>query len=183
MFGFFKKKPAYFQVDEVISADAGMWCLWDLDAYEHVDSYDAWEVEFCEDEDILRQIQARTFVPINLFSDGCCKFRLKVDGQLEEKERAYLLGESQEYLFRTNGQLALTGLESAGHTPEDGIFIELEPGAYSVKAYAIDWEEDPDSVDANGDPTEDALPEFIIILTSDPDESKEYFTGLETFKK
>lgn len=185
MFNFFKKKPAYFQADQMISTECGMWGIWDYQTYQFIESYDEWDPEFCEDEDILRQIKAQTFVPIYLGSDGCCKFRLKADGELEEHERACILGESQEYLFRTQGDIALSGIENIGENfeDEDGILIEAEPGLYSVKVYIIDWEKDPESVGPDGEPTEGSLPDFIVMLNSEPDEGKTYYEGLETFKK
>lgn len=46
-----------------LTTASGMWGLWDYDTYKHIDDYDKWDSLFCEDEDIIKQIESHYFVP------------------------------------------------------------------------------------------------------------------------
>ena len=49
---------------------SGMWGIWDYDTYKDIADYEKWEKLFCEDEDIEKQIAAKTFVPLYLHENG-----------------------------------------------------------------------------------------------------------------
>ena len=67
---------------ENLHTASGMWGLWNYNAYKHIDDYDKWEPLFCEDEDIVKQIESHNFVPIYIFEDGCRSFTVRVDDGL-----------------------------------------------------------------------------------------------------
>lgn len=169
--------------DKSISTDCGMWALWDYAAYEAVDSFDLWQENFCEDEDISRQIRQATFVPVNIRTDGCFAFQIKVDEPLNEREREYLTAASEEYLFQTQGKIVLSGLENVTgvYRPSAAITKTVPAGSYAVRVFLIDWEQEPGSRIDEETPSENALPDFIVSLTSGADTHRRYRTDLETF--
>ncbi len=46
--------------------DSWMLCLFNYDDFSHINDYDSWDKELCEDEDIMRNIDKGNFVPISL---------------------------------------------------------------------------------------------------------------------
>jgi len=170
-------------LDKSITTDCGMWALWDYAAYEQVDSYDAWQENFCEDEDIARQVETGRFVPVNIRTDGCFAFRVKVDEPLDDREREYVAAASGEYLFRTEGTAVLSGLENVtgAYREVSAITLSLPAGSYSAQVFLIDWEKEPGARIDEETPSPDALPDFVLVLTSGADETRRYRTALDTF--
>ena len=70
-----------------LNTASGMWGLWNYDTYKHIDDYDKWYVLFCEDEDIIKQVESHFFVPVYIFEDGCRSFTVRID----EDEEVYKL--------------------------------------------------------------------------------------------
>lgn len=76
---------------------SGMWGLWNYDTYKHIDDYDKWDRLFCEDEDIVKQIESQYFVPIYIFEDGCRSFTIRIDEEISEREKKYICVQSEGY--------------------------------------------------------------------------------------
>jgi homoserine dehydrogenase len=72
-----------------------MLCVWSQPAFAEIHDYDSWEPELCEDEDIIRHIQAGHFVPINIGSDGVSEVELRVGSA---GERAVITDRESKYL-------------------------------------------------------------------------------------
>lgn len=169
--------------EKCIDTMSGMWGLWDYVHYQDVASFDDWEKLFCEDEDIEKQIAASAFVPVYIHSDGCCQFRVKVDSPLSERETKYLLVQSEEYLFHTDGRAVLTGIENIGCNAleEEGIFLELAPGDYAVSVCLIEWDKEPGMTLEDDSPAPDALPDFVVLIRSGANAAQPFRQKLDTF--
>ena len=77
LFNIFKKGSNSLEKD--ISTMSGMWALWDYEEYKNISSVEEWEKSFLEDSDIEKQIDISKIVPINIYSDGCFKFNIKIN--------------------------------------------------------------------------------------------------------
>ena len=73
-------------IKKAVSTSSGMWGLWDYEEYRVVVTYEDWDALFCEDDAIKQQIAKAKFVPINIQSDGCFQFRVKIDETLSSRE-------------------------------------------------------------------------------------------------
>ena len=169
-----------------LSTSSGMWALWDYDTYKMVDSYEAWEPLFCEDEDIEKQIAKHTFVPIYIHEDGCCAFTVKINEALDEREEKYLCVKSEAYLFHINGKAILSGIDNIASSVSeaDGISIDLPEGYYSVTVCLISWDEEPNAYLPDGSISPDALSDFVVLIhTESNPEGKDYRSSIETFEE
>ena len=190
MFRLFKKEPKKKEVnqtpDNIFHTDSGMLGLWDYSTYQHIDDYEIWEPEFVEDVDIIRNIKNATYVPININSDGAYSVEIKFNElcALSERENRYLIVTSQPYLLKTNGKIALSGMETVGREPVNNIKIfDVEPGEYIVRIHLIAWDEEPGSKDADGKPTENALPDFTVFISSHDGTNQSFRQSVETFRQ
>ncbi|MDO5405963.1 MAG: hypothetical protein Q4F28_01370 [Eubacteriales bacterium] len=165
--------------------NSGMWALWDYETYKNVDEYDKWELLFCEDEDIARQIGKKAFVPAYIFEDGCRSFTLKVDEELSSREQKYICVKSEEYLFYSKGKAVLSGIDSidVAITPNEAIIFDLPEGYYSVTIYLLSWDDEPGAYLENGEINPNALSDFVIILKSNADKNKTYRERINTFSE
>lgn len=164
--------------------DSGMLCIWNYENFKHVHDYDSWDKELCEDSDILRNIKNYSFVPLNL-GDGAFEVDVRInEAALSEREKEYLLVPSHPYLLKSNGKICISGLEHVSAEPGDNIAaIDLESGEYIVQVNLIDWNQEPGAVDENGNPTDKALPDMIVIITKHANEEIVFRTEIETFRK
>ncbi|MBR1737361.1 MAG: hypothetical protein IJ736_10165, partial [Firmicutes bacterium] len=164
---------------------SGMFALWDHETYKHIDDYDKWEPLFVEDEDIEKQIKNNAFVPAYFHQDGCFGFELKIDEDLSDRERKYIIVQSEEYLFRSSGKAVLSGIDyiDSNVSPDEAIIIDIPEGFYSVKVYLIAWDDEPGAYLENGDVSPDALPDCIVVVKSDADRGKVYRTKVNTFSE
>lgn len=161
------------EVRAVLPTDAGMWLLWQTEAFSDVHDYDTWSSELEDDSDIARHIEQGDCVPINIGQDMAAAFVVRVPdpgaiSELTEREAAYLVVSSQPYLFVSRGTAALTGIEGVmGGLPEVG--IALAPGRWAVTVHLIAWDEEPGAM-VDGRPGPNALPDFILLvnLADDP---------------
>jgi len=190
MFGIFKKKSAKQadadQPKTVFHTDVGMLCLWNCSTYKHITDYDTWEPEFVEDEDIIRNIKKGTYVPINIRSDGVYGAEVKFGGNatLNERERTYLIASSQPYLIKTDGRIALSGMEHVGSDLTDDIRVfDVEPGEYAVSIHLIDWGKEPGSTGPDGEPSANALPDFVVIVQPRDETISVIRQEVETFNR
>ncbi len=182
LFDMFKKNNKALEKD--LSTMSGMWVLWDYEEYKSINSIEEWEKFFLENDDIEKQIDISKIVPININSDGCFKFSVKINEKLNERENKYILAKSNEYLLKSNGTTILSGIESiAGDVSDDDcIKMVLDKGIYRVKIYLIEWDAEPKMQLKNGNPAPNALPDFIVSIQQTNDEAKTYRKSIETFE-
>ena len=168
-----------------LNTNSGMWALWDYETYKNVDDYEKWEPLFCEDEDIETQIENKAFVPINIFEDGCRSFVLKIDEELNEREKTYMCVKSEEYLFYSKGKAILSGIDAVNTelADEDAIIIDLPEGYYSVSVFLLAWDEEPGAYCKNGEISPNALSDFVVVLKSNAEEKGVYRKKINTFSE
>lgn len=164
---------------------SGMWGVWNYDTYKHIDDYDKWEPVFCEDEDIVKQIENHSFVPVNIFEDGCCSFTVKIDEEISDRETKYVCVQSEEYLFKSTGKVVVSGIDKIDQkiNPDKVLILDMPEGYYSVKVHLLSWDEEPGAYLDNGDVSPDALSDFVIIIKSDADPDGNYRTKINTFSE
>lgn len=164
---------------------SGMWGLWNYNEYKHIDDYDKWEPLFCEDEDIVKQIESWNFVPIYIFEDGCRSFTVRVDEELSEREKDYICVQSEEYLLKSTGKVIVSGIDEINQTLSLGNVIELNlpEEYYSVRVYLLAWDEEPGAYMENGEISPDALSDFVVIIKSNANLEAEYRTRINTFSE
>lgn len=158
-----------FEVTGPVATDAGMQVLWNPERFASVVDYDSWEDSLLEDEDILQHVLAGMLVPINL-GDSAFQFVVRVGdsdqtADLTERERARLLVTSDPYLITSAGVLYLSGLEDvSGDSDEEVLHVAAPAGRYAVTVNLIDWESEQGSRTPTGDPSPNALPDFVLLL-------------------
>lgn len=164
---------------------SGMWAVWDYETYKNVYDYDEWEKLFCEDEDIKKQIEKKTFVPIYIFEDGCCGFNVKIDEELNEREKKYICVKSEQYLLKSSGKIVVSGIENIGKDvkPTESIIINLAEGNYTVQIYMLSWDEEPGSYLSNGEVSPNALPDFVVLIKSNAKMNCTYRERINTFSE
>ena len=176
-------KMAEYKKD--LNTSSGMWGLWDYETYKEIDEYDRWEPLFCEDEDIIKQIENNTFVPVNIYEDGCRAFTLKIDMELSEREEKYYCVKSEQYLFCSNGKMILSGIDYIDKdvSDDEAIIIDLPKGFYTAVIYLIAWDEEPGAYLEDGSISPNALSDFVIVLKSNANENKSYRQRINTFSE
>lgn len=164
---------------------SGMWGLWNYNTYKHIDEYDKWEPLFCEDADIVKQIESHIFVPVYIFEDGCMSFTIRVDEKLTEREMAYICVQSEEYLLKSTGKVIVSGIDEINQKLSSNNVIEMDlpEGYYSVKTYIIAWNEEPGAYLENGEISPDALSDFVVVIRSNANLEREYRTKINTFSE
>lgn len=172
-------------VKGTLATDAGMLCMWDANSFAGITDYDTWEAQLCEDEDIVRHIEAGKFVPLNMKCDGAFAVDIRQANPetLNERERQYLLVPAHPYLLRTSGKVVISGLEHVSSDPGSYLELNLPAGDYQVQANMIDWSMDPESTVNNGEPSANALPDMIVFVNPIPENAPEFRKSVETFRK
>lgn len=118
----------------------------------------------------MKYIQIGKFVPINIQSDGGFQFVVRIGNvqNLEKpdtRESQYSFVSSEAYLFDTDGDAYVSGFEHiSGNYLENLPNFSLKKGRYVVNVYMLDWEAESGSKDENGQPTANALPDFLILI-------------------
>lgn len=161
--------------------------LWDPSAFADVQDYKSWEARLLEDKDIVRHIEAGSFVPINVGSDGAFEIEVRVGtgarpAVLSDRERKYLTVASEPYRFRSTGSLRVSGIEYVGRPPsrEVGV-LSLAAGEYVVTLHLIAWDKEPGMKDADGKPTSGALPDFVALVNPRSHDASTFRTSVRTF--
>ena len=177
-------------IKQTISTDAGMWCIWNIDRFSNILSYEDWEKIFLDNLLIKQLIEQKVFVPINIGSDGSFQFEIKIgtkekEAILNEREKKYLRSTSKNYCILSNGKLAVSGLEKIGeveHDIDNVCIVYTDNTEYIVSINLIEWDKEPNMKDAEGFPTKEALPDFIILLNPvDENVKYKFSTELDTF--
>lgn len=175
-------------INRTFATGSGMLAAWSPQHFREITDYDSWERELLEDEDITRHIREGAFVPINIQSDGAFQCVVRVGGSgvsatLSEREKRYLVVSSQPYLFRSDGTLAISGIEYVAGSPEESVAsIPLPRGDWAVTVHLIDWPGEPGARSADGTPASTALSDFVVLLNPVTAETR-YRTSLDTFEK
>jgi hypothetical protein len=172
------------ELSGTIWTGSGMCALWDPTSFLEIADYDTWYTALGEDDQIVSHIEAGAFVPINIRSDGAFGALVRVGqpGQLTEREERYVHMTSNPYLFISSGKAWINGIERVGGPDEDdGFEVVVPPGRWMVTVSILDWNLEPGSVSPTGRPTEDALPDFVVLLS--PDSGGPYRTKLVTFDR
>lgn len=164
---------------------SGMWGLWNYNTYKHIDDYDKWESLFCEDENIVKQIESHNFVPIYIFEDGCRSFTIRIDEEVSERENRYVCVQSEEYLLKSTGKIVVSGIDEINKeiSSNSAIELDVQGGYYSVKIYLLAWDEEPGAYLENGEISPDALSDFVVIIKSNANLEREYRTRINTFSE
>jgi hypothetical protein len=165
----------------VVATGAGMCGLWQPEHFEHVTSLDAWEDEVSEDVALESHIRQGAFVPLNVGGDGSFQVTVR-EGARNSREEGYTLVSSDPYLLVSRGTLGLGGLENVGTYIGGAQEIPFAAGRYLVKVHLVDWKAEPGSVGVDGIPTGTALPDFLVEVHSDRDESTAFRSSVHTFE-
>ena len=179
-----KKHKDSPQLRADLSTDSGMLCVWDAESFASISDYESWDKELCEDNDILRHIQAGHLVPMSL-GDGVFSVELRQGSpdSMSQREQKYLLVPSQPYLLISNGRILISSLEQVGVDSRNFLELDLAAGRYTVHIQLIDWTEEPGSKDDNGKPTPNALPDMIVFVQPVGSDAEIYRKDIETFRK
>lgn len=154
------------EISRVVRTNAGMCALWQPESF-NFEEFEDWEDWATENWNIAGSIASGLVVPVNVGGDGVFQVAVRWDDSagLTEAEQRCLLVSSDPYLLISVGWFVLGGLEDVG----DAEFASanrapLAEGRYSVTVHLIDWKVDPTSVDAFGNPAENALPDFVVVI-------------------
>jgi hypothetical protein len=171
----------------VVSTDAGMLALWNPRQFPTIVDYDSWERELLEDEAILRHVRAAHLVPINIGRDFAAGVTVRIEPlanpKLSEREARYLFASSEPYLYLSDGELCLSGLEDIDRNPDPTSVMAISPGRYQVTIHMFDWDMEPGAKDEAGRPTDQALPDFLVLVSPEPVPAPAYRAELETFDR
>lgn len=165
----------------VVTTDAGMCALWQPEHFSRVDDLDSWEVQVADDAALMRHAQAGAFVPLNVGGDGSFQVVVR-QGGLTDRESRFRLVSSDPYLLVSKGTVHLGGLENVGPYVGGAHAIRLSAGRYSVRIHLIDWKAEPGAATKDGEPTEEALPDFVVEASPESSSPPSYRTAVETFE-
>jgi hypothetical protein len=163
-----------------VRTDAGMLSVWCPAYFHDVDSYEAWEARV--DERLEDAIAAGELIPVTIASDGAFGVRVAIaSSDLTEREQKYAVITSEPYLLAVRGgAVCLSGIEGVGDEERAALRVTLPDGRYVVRATIVAWDEEPRASGPDGNPTEDALPDFVVRMSPEAgDES--YRTAEITF--
>jgi len=158
------------KIRKTLATGSGIHCLWNPSYFSSITDYDSWEKELLEDEDILRSIKSGNFVPININSDGVFEFEVRVGTselfqELSKREKKYLTISSEKYRYVSNGLACISGIEYVCSSPDENVgTLAIENGEYEVTVHLIGWDEEPNMINVDGTPKQEALPDFIVIM-------------------
>ena len=167
--------------------DAGMLALWNPTQFSTIVDYDAWERELLKNEDILQHVRAGHLVPINIGRDFAAGITARIEPlagpKLSEREARYLFASSEPYLYVSDGEMCVSGLEGIGRDPPPSGVMAIAPGRYQVTIHMLNWDDEPGAKDETGRPAAHALPDFLILVSPEPTPNSVYRTELETFDR
>ena len=167
--------------------DAGMLALWAPEPFAGVTDHETWAAELSGDDDLTRHIAAGHLVPLNVGSDGAYGVAVRAGSvpepaTLTEREFRYLYLTSEPYLFVSPGRAIVSGIEHVSGDATAGLEVPVPAGRWSVTVSVLDWELEPDAVDARGRPVASALPDFAVLLNPERGSAATYRTSLYTFQ-
>jgi len=165
----------------VLPTDSGMHALWDPEAFRSVCSFETWEQALLKKDGIRRHIQAGAFVPIYVHSDGSPLIEVRVGTATGpaayDQASAKILRRSGAYLFKSEGALAVSGIEYIGGEPKESArALKLPPGRWSVVILEVEA--------IAGTPKDIAktIPDFVALVNPEPVSTPTYRQTEETFQ-
>ncbi|MEV4600516.1 hypothetical protein AB0K15_24320 [Amycolatopsis sp. NPDC049253] len=175
------------EITGVMATDAGMFGLWSPAAFAYIVDYDTWESDLLKDDDISRHITAGAFVPVNIGDDGAFQVLARVgsasaSADFTQRERRFLLVSSEPYLFITDGNARISGIEHLGARSDAGLHVPLPPGRWTVTIALLEWDAEPGQMDADGQPARTALPDFTLLINP-AQAAGHYRTEIQTFDR
>ena len=164
--------------------DAGMWLLWQPQAFASVHDYDSWSMELEDDADVSRHVGQGHCCPINIGSDMAAAFVIRAGDASEaavltERELAYRVVSSDPYLVVSQGLVAISGIEDVG--VETAAELALSPGPWAATVHLIAWDDEP-GMKVDGKPVPTALPDFVVLLNP-ADPGQPFRSDLITFTR
>lgn len=161
-----------WETAQALRTDAGMFGIWQPESFEAVTSLEDWHETVSEDAAITAHIQSGVFVPINIGADGAFQFIARgLEGpgtSLSEREVRYLAVSSEPYRLISRGSVALGPLEAVGaYMGLEAVRLPAGAGQYLVVVHLIDWSAEPGSSTPDGEPSLNALPDFVIEIYPD----------------
>ena len=90
---------------------------------------------------------------------------------------------SDPYLFVSDGAALISGYEQIENTPRDLPTVDLPPGRYAATIHLLDWEAEPGSQADDGEPSESALPDFVVLFEPEPDPVPAFRTKIVSFER
>ena len=167
-----------------LPTDAGMHGVWDPHAFKQVCSPDAWEERFLENQTIEALIRLGNFVPIYVHSDGTPLISVRIarngtPAVLADAEAPHVQNRSDEYLFVSQGVLAVSGIEYIGGlaSPGEVKMTPLEPGRWSVRVFELIAPPGPD-----GKPAAE-IADFVVLVNPESSPTTRYRASVETFNE
>src|SRR6266581_4172822 len=171
----------------VVSTDAGMLAVWNPKRFPTIFDYDSWERELYDNKDILRHIREGHLVPINIGRDFAAGVTVRIeplaDPKLSEREARYLFASSEPYLYVSDGELCVSGLEGIDRDPAPSSVMAIARGRYQLTIHMLDWDLEPGAKDESGRPTADARSDFLVLVSPEPAPDTVYRRELETFDR
>lgn len=132
------------QARGLAATDAGMQVLWHRRPFAHIHDYDTWEEELLDGTGIPRHIETGSMVPLSTGFDGTYEFvvRWSEDAELTEAERKHVVVQSQAYLFVSESDVRVSGIEhiTGSSADDEGFAVELPAGRWAVTVHMIDAE-------------------------------------------
>lgn len=172
-------------MDKSLFTHRGMWALWDYDHFKDITTIEEFENTFNSEEDVVKQVKLGKFVPIYVHANGEFQFRVKINEKLSAREKKYISATSKAYLFETDGQCYLSGIELIDNIVLENEVMEfnLDKGMYEVVVNLVEWDREPGMRLEDGSSAPDALPDFIIEIKAVDKKKREYNTCIDTFAK
>ncbi|MEV0971032.1 hypothetical protein [Microtetraspora glauca] len=171
------------EISRLVRTNAGMCALWRPESFEF-EEFEEWEDWATDNRNLVDSMISGDFVPINVGGDGVFQVSVRwgENVRLAEDEHRCLLVSSDPYLLLSEGWFVVGGLEDVGDVAfSSANRVYLPRGRYAVRVHLIDWKIDPASVDAGGQPTQAALPDFVILIASES--GGPYRTKVQTFER
>ena len=147
---------------ETFTTEYGMYGIWNRTHFRGIlKDRKCWEREILEDENIERHIRAGAFVPINLRCDGTVDVEIRIGttsepATLSDPETKHLSVASDPYLFRSTGELRISGIEHVSESPDPEVAtLAVDRGDWAAVVNLIIPEE--------GD-QQSVLPDFVVLL-------------------
>lgn len=178
---FRKKRPSPSgEVKGVVHTDAGGMVLWDAGAFALVVDYDTWDEQLGEEPQELEHVRAGNVVPLLHGMDdvSCVIARVGTDRPpvLTAREQAQLVASSEgSYLLVSSGRCYMSGIEHVHSEPDrSAVPIPVPPGRWQVAIHLVDWEAEPGMQLPDGSPHQDALPDFVVLISPETDPAPQY---------
>lgn len=144
--------------------------LWDPHHFPMVADPESWQAQLGSEEALLGHVAGGFLVPLRTNAPGVYDLEVRVSWSdaevgVDEREAGRVLATSGPFLFRSSGLVCFGGLEflESMPVPEVGT-LGILPGDYECRIHLVDWAEEPGCLDEEGLKSQEALPDFIVLL-------------------